>query len=56
MHNDKEIVCEGITDKCKSALHFRGKRDKLFHQTTYCEKQYKKCEYYIMLMDKYKDD
>ena len=56
MHNEKEIVCEGITDKCMSAVHFLSKREKLLYQKTYCEKRYQQCEYYRMLMEKYKDD
>lgn len=56
MHNLKEIVCEGITDKCLCALRFRNKKEKAFHQTTYCEDHYKKCEFYQMLMEKYQDE
>lgn len=56
MHNTKEIVCEGLTDKCLCVLLHRSKKEKSFHQHVYCEKEYKKCEFYQMLAEKYSDD
>lgn len=56
MHNTKEIVCEGLTDKCLCVLLFRSKKEKAFHQRTYCEKECGKCEFHLMLQQKYEDE
>ena len=49
-HNEQEIVCEGIIDGCRSCLRFRETAGKKFHQETYCEKEYKRCEMFLSIM------
>lgn len=44
-------------DKCMHIMRFRRRSDKAFQMTTYCEKHYKKCEYYRFLMcEKYEEE
>ena len=45
-HNDNEIVCEGLIDGCRTCLRFKRTDAKRFHQETFCENQYKRCELY----------
>ena len=56
MHNLKEIVCEGLTDKCLCVLLHRSRKEKLYHQHAYCETKYEQCEYYRMLVHKYPEE
>lgn len=37
-------------DGATTAVIFRNEKLKAFFQSTYCEKEYKKCEFYRMLM------
>ena len=56
-HNEREIRCEGIMDDCSHAIVFKGRGKKAYFQHTYCEDQYRACEYYRMLMhEKYPDE
>lgn len=48
-HNEQEIVCEGMIDGCRSCLRFRETAGKKFHQETYCEKEYKRCEMFLSI-------
>lgn len=43
-HGNTEIVCEGLIDDCRSVMKFKSAEQKTFHQTTYCEGQYRRCE------------
>lgn len=43
-HSQTEIVCEGLIDDCRSVMRFRSADGKTFHQKTYCEQEYKRCE------------
>lgn len=43
-------------DESTTGISFRRPTKKAFFLRTYCEKQYKACEIYNMLMDKYTDD
>ena len=49
-HNDYQIVCEGLIDSCRSVMRFRNTAGKKFHQETYCEKEYERCEMYLSIM------
>ena len=49
-HNDSEIVCEGMIDGCRSCMRFRETTRKKFHQETYCEKEYTRCEMYCSIL------
>ena len=49
-HSDREIVCEGLIDRCRSCMRFRDPNDKSFQQETFCEKEYKRCEMYQSIM------
>lgn len=56
-HNELEICCEGIMDRCMHKITFRRRGDKALFLGTYCEKHYQKCEYYRMLMcEKYEEE
>jgi hypothetical protein len=48
-HSDREIVCEGMLDGCRSCLRFMNPKDKRFHQETYCEQGFRRCEMYISI-------
>lgn len=51
----RRIVCEGIVEDSNVSLSYRY--DKQFRQQMeiFCCKDYKKCEVYRMLMEKYQD-
>ena len=49
-HSTREIRCEGVMDRTSSALLFERVKDKVFYQTTYCERRYECCEHYRLLM------
>lgn len=53
--DDKTIVCEGIVEDSNICLRYRY--EKLYRQQMelFCCDQYKKCEVYRMLMEKYQD-
>lgn len=52
--NDKrKIVCEGITEDCKTVLSFTSNTKKKRHRSVFCESKYKNCEVYRMLKEKY---
>ena len=43
-------------DGATTGVHFRTPKLKNFFQSNYCEREYKKCEIYIMLMrEKYEE-
>ena len=48
-HSDGEIVCEGLIEGCRSCMRFREAERKAFHQETFCENQYKRCEMYLSI-------
>lgn len=52
----KSIGCEGITDDCFIRLVFESEKPKKLHNKVFCESQYKNCEIYRMLMEKYEED
>lgn len=37
-------------DGATTGVHFRTPKLKTFFQSNYCEREYKKCEIYLMLM------
>ena len=43
-HSEIEVICEGFFDGCRSSMRFREPKDKTFHQVTFCEKEYNRCE------------
>ena len=49
-HGDQEIKCEGMIQGTCTKITFASKREKSFHQETYCENQYKRCEMYCSIM------
>ena len=49
-HGDMEIKCEGLIDRTCTKISFTNKADKKFHQLTYCENQYKRCEMYCSIL------
>ena len=54
--NDKrKIVCEGITDGCKTVLSFSSGNKKRQHRSIFCESKYANCEIYRMLEKKYEE-
>lgn len=62
MHSAKEIVCEGIVTgtlrKGEGSLNvvaFINQDVKQVYQQGFCEREYKKCPYYRMLMNKYEE-
>lgn len=48
-HNNMEIHCEGLIDGCRNCTRFRKTANKIFHQKTFCENQYKRCEVYLSI-------
>ena len=48
-HNCTEIVCEGLIEGCRSCMRFKESGRKAFHQATYCEQEYKRCEMYLSI-------
>lgn len=48
-HSGTEIVCEGVIDGTRTLTRFPCSEDKTFHQTTYCEKCWKKCEIFCSI-------
>ena len=49
-HNSTEIVCEGIIEGCRCCMKFKEAELKHFHQETFCENQFKRCEMYLSIM------
>lgn len=43
-HGKQEIVCEGVIDKTQNMIRFNSEKEKRFHQETYCENNYQRCE------------
>lgn len=53
----KSVGCEGITDDCFIRLVFKSEEKKTTHENIFCNKMYKNCEIYRMLMrEKYEED
>ena len=48
-HGKREIVCEGLMDGCKTWIRFDEAEEKTWHQVTYCEHGFKKCEMYCSI-------
>lgn len=48
-HSGSEIVCEGLIDGCRSCMRFKKPTTKLFHQKTFCEKEYSRCEMFCSI-------
>lgn len=50
-HGGREIVCEAIIPGAKCAVtRFVSEKAKSFHQNTYCEKCFNRCENYISII------
>lgn len=43
-HGKTEILCEGIVEGTKICTKFPDPERKAFHQMTYCEKEFRRCE------------
>ena len=52
----RRISCEGIVDNSTLALYFCRKKDYDTQLNVFCCEQYKKCEVFRMLMEKYEED
>lgn len=52
----KSIVCEGIIANSSLVLTYMKRTDYELQLSVYCCKNYKKCEVYQMLMNKYKEE
>ncbi len=51
------IRCEGIMDGTGLAISFRDRADQRRHMEVFCEKHFKNCEIYRMVMDaRYEED
>lgn len=50
---ERQIVCEGLTEKGNLTQSFRRMKDKEKHMGVYCCGRYRECRLYRMLMDKY---
>lgn len=48
-HGKKEIVCEGLIAGCRMCSSFEDPEKKSFHQHTYCEQEYRRCEMYLSI-------
>ena len=56
-HSKTDIVCEGLIEQTLSMIRFRTENEKAFHQATYCECNYKRCEHYCSVKHwKWPDD
>ena len=51
----RRIICEGIVDGCSLSLTYQRKDEYEKQLRIFCCDQYKKCEVYRMLMDKYQE-
>lgn len=51
----KKIMCEGITDRCNTALVFRSQSGRNQHRELFCDSKYMNCEIYKMLEEKYEE-
>ena len=49
-HSENEVVCEGLIDGCRSCMRWKKPGDKAFHQRTFCEKEYTRCEMYCSIV------
>lgn len=49
----KRLICEGIDKKCNIHQQYESKDDKRKRMMEYCTKNYKKCELYKILENKY---
>lgn len=50
-HGDRDIICEEIVACAKCTVtRFKSLEDKKFHQQTYCEEHFKRCEIYLSIM------
>ena len=52
----RRITCEGIIDKSSIALIYLTRKDYDMQFLAYCCENYKKCEVYRMLMQKYEEE
>ena len=52
----RRITCEGIIDDSSLALIYHNKRDYETQFEVFCCKNYKKCEIYAVLMQKYDEE
>ena len=51
----RQVTCEGITDDCIIKLVFFSEKKRNSHHRIFCCENYKKCEIYRMLEEKYAD-
>lgn len=49
----RRVTCEGIIDNSSLALIFHNKADYEIQMTVFCCEHYKKCEIYMMLIEKW---
>ena len=49
-HGKNEILCEGIVPGSRSCVMWRNANEREFHERTYCENQYRRCEQYCSIM------
>ena len=52
----KSIGCEGITEDCFIRLVFKSEEKKKAQENIFCNRRYKNCEIYRMLMEKYEEE
>ena len=48
-HGDQEIKCEGMISGTCCKIAFDNRQGKKFHQATYCENQFERCEMYCSI-------
>lgn len=53
---NRKISCEGVVEGSTLTTTYRRREDYLRRIDEYCCNQYKTCEIYRMLMDKYKEE
>jgi hypothetical protein len=47
------ITCEGITDECVTRILFDKENNRDKHRFQFCDKQYRNCKIYELLVKKY---
>lgn len=51
----RDVICEGITDKCTTVIRFKSEKDRDRHREIFCNAKCEYCEVYQMLEQKYMD-
>ncbi len=52
---ERKVICEGITDECKTILAFNSRETRDNHRKLFCDHKYKNCEIYRAVEEKYDD-